>query len=87
VLVARSALHAVVRVGVPLTQRVVAPSVASLPVRRGQVLGHVQVWVRGRLLGQRPLVATRSVSVPGFGGRIGWYARRTVHHVVDLLTP
>ena len=86
-LVAREPLHAVVRVGVPLTERVVAPSTLTLPVRRGQVLGHVQVWDHGRLLGGRPLVASRSVARPGFVSRVGWYARRTVHHVADLLTP
>jgi len=56
-------------------------------VRRGQVLGHVLVWDHGRLLGRRPLVASRSVARPGFVNRVGWYARRTVHHVADLLTP
>ena len=86
-LVAREPLHAVVRVGVPLTERVVAPSTLTLPVSRGQVLGHVQVWDHGRLLGGRPLVASRSVARPGFVSRVGWYARRTVHHVADLLTP
>jgi len=86
-LVARSPLQATVRVGVPLTERVVAPAAVSLPVRRGQVLGRVQVWDRGRLLGARPLVAARAVAKPGFTARVGWYARRTVHHVVDLVRP
>jgi D-alanyl-D-alanine carboxypeptidase (penicillin-binding protein 5/6) len=86
-LVAREPLHAVVRVDRPLTERVVAPVAMSLPVRRGQVLGRVQVWSHGRLLGSRPLVASRSVDQPGLTGRVGWYARRTVHHVADLLTP
>ena len=85
-LVAPLGLQAVVRVSEPLTERVVAPIAVSLPVRRGQVLGHVEVWSRGRLLGRRPLVASRTVPAPGLAGRIGWYARRTVHDVVDLLT-
>jgi D-alanyl-D-alanine carboxypeptidase (penicillin-binding protein 5/6) len=85
-LVAQLGLQAVVRVSVPLTERVVAPISVSLPVRRGQVLGQVEVWSRGRLLGRRPLVASRTVPAPGLGGRIAWYARRTVHEVVDLLT-
>jgi len=55
-------------------------------VRRGQVLGRVEVWARGRLLGERPLVASRAVAAPGLAGRVGWYARRTVHDVVALLT-
>jgi D-alanyl-D-alanine carboxypeptidase (penicillin-binding protein 5/6) len=86
-LVAGSRLHAVVRVGQPLVERVIAPVAMSLPVRRGQVMGHVEVWSRGRLLGSRPLVAARSVSEPGIAGRVGWYARRTVHHVAGFLTP
>jgi D-alanyl-D-alanine carboxypeptidase (penicillin-binding protein 5/6) len=86
-LVAGSRLHAVVRVGQPLVERVTAPVAMSLPVRRGQAVGRVEVWSRGRLLGSRPLVAARTVSKPGIAGRAGWYARRTVHHVAGLLTP
>lgn len=85
-LVAPSRLVVVVRVGGSLTERVIAPRVASLPVRKGQVVGHVQVWSRGRLVGERSLVASRSVAKPGLAARIGWYARRTVHDVVSLLT-
>ena len=66
---AQTRSQAVVRIGQPLTERVVAPLVASLPVARGQVLGHVQVWERGKLIGQRPLVASRSVARPGLVGR------------------
>ena len=35
-----------------------------------------------RLLGSSPLVASRSVARPGLAGRLGWYATRTVHHVL-----
>jgi D-alanyl-D-alanine carboxypeptidase (penicillin-binding protein 5/6) len=86
-LVAVNPFSTVVRVGVPLTERVVAPIAASLPVRQGQVLGKVQIYARGKLLGSRALVASRSVSKPGLAGRVRWYAARTVHHVVDLVTP
>jgi serine-type D-Ala-D-Ala carboxypeptidase (penicillin-binding protein 5/6) len=86
-LVALAPLQAVVRVGRPLTERVVAPTAAALPIRRGQVLGHVQVWDGDRLLGSRALVASRSVGKPGVAGRVGWYARRTVHNVLGLVTP
>jgi D-alanyl-D-alanine carboxypeptidase (penicillin-binding protein 5/6) len=84
-LVARSGLHAVVRVNEPLTERVVARTAVSLPVQKGQVLGRIEVWSKGKLLGGRPLVAMRSISKPGLVGRVGWYAGRTVHHVFDLL--
>ena len=86
-LVARKKVHAVVRIGEPLTERVFATAVASLPVRRGQVLGHVQIWSRGRLLAVRPLVASRAVAKPGLIGRTEWYAGRTVRNVVDLFKP
>jgi D-alanyl-D-alanine carboxypeptidase (penicillin-binding protein 5/6) len=86
-LVAPSPLETVVRTGVPLTQRVVAPGATSLPVRQGQVLGKVEVYADGRLLGSRPLVASRAVAKPGVAGRMEWYARRTVHNVVGLVTP
>jgi D-alanyl-D-alanine carboxypeptidase (penicillin-binding protein 5/6) len=86
-LVALAPLQAVVRVDRPLTERVVAPTAAPLPIRRGQVLGHVQVWDGDRLLGSRALVASRSVGKPGVAGRVGWYARRTVHNVLGLVTP
>ena len=85
-LVASRPLLAVARVRRPLTERVVAATAVSLPVRRGQVLGHVEVWAGKRLVGRRPLVASRSVARPGLAGRVGWYAGRTVHHLLGLLT-
>jgi D-alanyl-D-alanine carboxypeptidase len=74
-----------VRVGRPLRVRVVAATVARLPVRKGAVLGRIDVWDGGRLIGSRPLVASRAVSRPGFAWRVRWYAGRTLHHLVHLL--
>lgn len=85
-LVAASPLQTIVRMGVPLTERVVAPVASSLPVRQGQVLGRVEVYAGGRLVGSRSLVASRSVGKPGVVGRLEWYAGRTVHNVVGLVT-
>ena len=85
-LVATSELRASVRPGGALTERVVAARYAQLPVRRGDVLGNIQVWAGGKLVGRRPLIASRSVAAPGVGGRVGWYARRTVHDVVGLFS-
>ncbi len=70
-----------VRVDVPLVERVVAPGVVDRPVRRGEQLGEVRVYARGRLLGSRPLVAARDVSRPGLASRVGWYAGRAAHHI------
>ena len=75
----------VVRVRVPLVERVVAPEVVTLPVMRGQRLGRVEVWRGRKLLVSRPLVAGRSVAKPGVGGRLSFYAGRTMHHLLDFL--
>jgi D-alanyl-D-alanine carboxypeptidase (penicillin-binding protein 5/6) len=85
-LMASKPLLRVVRVGRALVERVVAPTAVALPVRRGQRLGRVEIWEGRKLVGMRPLVAARSVSRPGFGGRIRWYATRTVHHLLGLFS-
>ncbi len=85
-LTASSPLRAAVRVNEPLTERVVAPVAVSLPVKAGEVLGHVQIWSRGRMVGERALVASRAVAKPGLAGRAEWYATRTVHNVVGLFS-
>jgi D-alanyl-D-alanine carboxypeptidase (penicillin-binding protein 5/6) len=84
-LVASRGLQSVVRIGRPLTEKVVAARVVALPVARGTVLGHVDVWEGKRLLGRRELVASRTVNKPGVLGRLGWYAGKTAHHLLDLL--
>ena len=76
----------VVRVDRPLVERVVAPTAVDLPVRRGERLGWVRVYDRGRLVAARPLVAARTIKRPGLGGRIAWYAGRTLHHLGGILT-
>jgi serine-type D-Ala-D-Ala carboxypeptidase (penicillin-binding protein 5/6) len=86
VLVARARLDTVVRLGGLLTQRVVAPASAALPIRKGQIVGQIQIYAGARLIGERPLVASRSVAKPGLPTRVGWYARRTVHNLVSLLS-
>jgi serine-type D-Ala-D-Ala carboxypeptidase (penicillin-binding protein 5/6) len=70
----------------PLVQRIFAPAVVPLPVTRGQVLGRIEVWEGRRLLGSRPLVAARSVSRPGLGGRMRWYVVRTLHNVIGFFS-
>jgi len=55
-------------------------------VKRGQVLGQIEIWQGDRLLGTRRLVASRSVAKPGVAGRAGYYARRTVHDITGLFT-
>jgi len=83
-LVAREPLLRVVRVGRPVIERIIAPTAVSLPVRRGQKLGRIEVWSGGKLLGVRPLLAARTVPRPGLGGRLRWYSTRTVQNLFDL---
>jgi D-alanyl-D-alanine carboxypeptidase (penicillin-binding protein 5/6) len=80
-LVAAHSFLPVARVNRPLVRQVVYPDRVSLPVSRGQSLGQVRIYQHGKLLGAVPLVAARSVSGPGVAGRVGWYARRTLHHM------
>jgi D-alanyl-D-alanine carboxypeptidase (penicillin-binding protein 5/6) len=75
-----------VRVGQPLVERVVVSSALALPVRRGQRAGEVRVFAGGRLIARTPLVAAESVSAVGTPGKVAWYARRTVHHLLGLVS-
>ena len=86
-LVAARPLAAAARVGRPLTERVVARASVSLPVRKGAVLGRVEVWSGKRLVGSRDLVAARTVHEPGVLRRLGWYAGQSAHNLVQLFTP
>ena len=79
-----SSLVRVVRVGRPLTERVVAPTAVSLPVALRRPLGRVEIWDGTKLLGSRPLVAARAEAGPGAADRLSWYAGRTVHHLGEL---
>jgi D-alanyl-D-alanine carboxypeptidase (penicillin-binding protein 5/6) len=75
----------VVRVDRPLRERVVAPTVVALPVRRGQRLGEVRVYAGSTLVAAEALVAARSIPRPGAIGRTGFYVRRTFRHVWSWL--
>jgi len=85
-LVAAASLTPSLRVDFPLVRRVVAMDAAELPVSRGQSLGQVRIYQRGKLVGVVPLVASRAVSRPGVAGRVGWYATRTLHHMTGWLS-
>ena len=83
-LVAARPLISVARLGHPLTETVVAPAAASLPIKHGEVLGRVEIRDGKRLIGTRDLVASRTINKPGIGSRLGWYAGRTVHHLAGI---
>ena len=85
-LVATRSLTPTARVDEPLVRRVVTLDAAALPVSRGQSLGQVRIYQRGRLIAVAPLVAARSVGRPGLPGRVAWYATRTLHHMWGWIT-
>jgi D-alanyl-D-alanine carboxypeptidase (penicillin-binding protein 5/6) len=85
-LVADRPLVRVVRVGRPLTERVVAPTAAALPVTKGTTLGRVEVWQGSKLVGTRALVAARTVEKPGLRSRLRWYAGRTLHNAWGIFS-
>jgi D-alanyl-D-alanine carboxypeptidase (penicillin-binding protein 5/6) len=85
-LVVAKPLTEVVRVGRPLVERIVAPTAVSLPLRRGQAVGRVEIWQGRTLVGSRPLLAARAVKKPSAFGKVGWYAGRTVHHLIGLFS-
>jgi D-alanyl-D-alanine carboxypeptidase (penicillin-binding protein 5/6) len=74
------------RVGVALVERVVAPTEVVLPVRKGQRLGSVRIYERGRLVARASLIAARTVAKPDALGRTRWYATRTLHHLASLVS-
>ncbi len=80
-LVAPRRVTRIVRVDRPLVERVVAPTVVSLPVKKGQPLGVVRIYAGSKLIASSPLVAARSIAKPGLAGRAGWYTTRTLHHI------
>lgn len=77
--------RAVLRIGRGLTERIVAPAIVELPVRKGQALGEVRVLEGRRVVATRPLVAARDVAEPSFADRTGWYADRTLAEARDML--
>lgn len=80
-LVARHAVSRPVRIDMPLRERVVAPAAATLPVKRGDVLGEVRVYSGRQLVARQALVVSRSLSRPDAFGRLGFYAKRTFSHI------
>ena len=85
-LVAARAQNGAARIDHGLTEKVVAPVAVSLPVRKGVVLGRVQVWDGKRLVATRDLIASRTVNKPSAVRRLGWYAGRTLHHLAHLFS-
>jgi D-alanyl-D-alanine carboxypeptidase (penicillin-binding protein 5/6) len=85
-LAATKPLVRVLAAGSRVVMRITAPSAVKLPVAQGQRLGTIEIRVDGQLYWQRPLVAARSVERPDLGGRLRWYATRTVHDFVGFFS-
>lgn len=85
-LVAEASSELLVRVNLPLVERVVAPAMVDPPVARGQRLGEVQVLLGGEVVARQPLVAAEAVPEPDLGERLGWYAGRALHHASNLFS-
>jgi serine-type D-Ala-D-Ala carboxypeptidase (penicillin-binding protein 5/6) len=83
-LVAPADRFRIVRVDRPLVERVMAPEVVELPVRKGARLGEVRVYAGGKVIARSPLVAARGVDEPGALGKASWYAGRTLDELGDL---
>lgn len=60
-----------IRLGVPLTEEIVAPAEVAAPIREGQVLGTLTLRQGERVLGRRDLVAAGSVDEASVLDRIG----------------
>jgi len=79
--VAARPLDRAVRIGRPLEQRVVLEDLADLPIRRGDVLGQLRIYERGRLVAQTPLVSAEDRDGPSVVERVRWYGGRTLSHI------
>jgi D-alanyl-D-alanine carboxypeptidase (penicillin-binding protein 5/6) len=69
----------------PLSERVVVPAVAALPIAAGQRLGTLVVMDGPRVVARSPLVAERARKTPGLGDKAWWVARQSVDHLVGLV--
>jgi D-alanyl-D-alanine carboxypeptidase (penicillin-binding protein 5/6) len=84
-LVAVRQARAVVRLGRPLVERVVAPSTVDLPVQAGEQVGEVLILDRRRIVARRPLVAGNAADDANVAAKAGWYAGRAVDEAGDML--
>jgi D-alanyl-D-alanine carboxypeptidase (penicillin-binding protein 5/6) len=87
-LVAAHGASRIVRLGsgARFVERVVAPAMVQLPVRRGQKLGEIVVTDGDRQVARVDLVAARDVEAPSFSERMGWYADHALDEAGDMLS-
>ena len=85
-LVAPQTVGVTVREGKPLVERIIAPGVVELPVKKGQRLGTVEVYDGSRLVAKSRLVAAEAVSEPGWLGKASWYAKQTAANLWGMFS-
>ena len=79
-LVADRSVSRVVQWDEPLTERVTATRMISLPVMAGQELGRVQILSGDEIIADRPLIAAESVASADIIDRGKWYLRRALEN-------
>ena len=86
-LVAAAGASRLVRMGdgSQFVERVVAPAMVELPVRKGEKLGEVVVTDGEEEVARVDLVATRDIAAPSRAERARWYADRALDEAGDLL--
>jgi serine-type D-Ala-D-Ala carboxypeptidase (penicillin-binding protein 5/6) len=84
-LVAESPAGAVVRLGRPLVERVVAPAVVDLPVEEGEKVGEIVILEGPRVVSRRALVAAHAADDASVGDQAGWYAGRALDEAGEML--
>jgi D-alanyl-D-alanine carboxypeptidase (penicillin-binding protein 5/6) len=84
-LVAERPAGAVVRLGRPLIERVVAEAVVDLPVEAGDKIGEIVVLDGRRVVSRRALVAAHAADDASVGDKVGWYAGRALDEAGEML--
>jgi serine-type D-Ala-D-Ala carboxypeptidase (penicillin-binding protein 5/6) len=72
--------------GSRFVERIVAPAMVELPVRKGQKLGEVVVMDGDEEVARSDLVAARDIPAPTFEERASWYADRALDEAGSILS-
>jgi len=72
--------------GSRFVERVIAPEMVDLPVRKGQKLGEIVVMDGDEEVARTDLVATRDIPEPSLRERAGWYSDRALDEAGDILS-
>jgi D-alanyl-D-alanine carboxypeptidase (penicillin-binding protein 5/6) len=84
-LVAARAAEGMVRLGRPLVERVITPTVVDLPIEEGEKVGEIVILDGRRVVARRALVAAHAADDASVGDKVGWYAGRAVDEAGDVL--